>query len=76
MKMLKYLLLIGPIIVCAQSTPPAFVTDSLEIYVQRALKDWQLPGCAVAIIKEGQIVLTRGYGFRDLEQHLPVDEHS
>lgn len=76
MKILNYLFLFWSLTISAQSTTPSFVKDSLEVYIQRALKDWQLPGCAVAIIKEGQIVLAKGYGLRDVELNLPVDEHS
>jgi len=76
MKIIKYIFLFWSLTLSAQPTTPSFVKDSLEVYIQRALKDWQLPGCAVAIIKEGQIVLTKGYGYRDVEQNLPVDEHS
>ena len=76
MKMLYCLLLIYPFVLNAQPAKPVFVADSLDIYVNRSLKDWNLPGCAVAIIKDGHIVLTKGYGLRDVEKNLPVDEHS
>jgi len=76
MKILHCLLLIYPIILSAQPAKPVFVTDSLDVYINRSLKDWNLPGCAVAIIKDGHIVLTKGYGLRDVEKNLPVDEHS
>ena len=31
-----------------------------------------VPGAAVALIKDGSIVLEQGYGFRDLASHAPV----
>ena len=31
-----------------------------------------VPGAAVALIKDGRIVLEQGYGFRDLAAHAPV----
>ncbi len=60
----------------AQVNLPAFVRDSLEGYVNRALVDWQIPGCAVAIIKDGQIILAKGFGVRDIANGQKVDEHS
>ncbi len=74
-KNLSFLLLL-PCFLYSQNDTPAFIRDSLDIYVDRALKDWQIPGCAVAIIKNGKIILAKGYGVRDNESKLPVDEHS
>ena len=31
-----------------------------------------VPGAALAMIKDGRIVMEKGYGFRDLETHDPV----
>src|SRR5439155_5954683 len=33
-------------------------------YAEKALADWKVPGMAVAIIKDGKVVLARGYGAR------------
>lgn len=55
---------------------PAFITDSLDIYIQREMKKWQVPGLAVAIIKDGKTVVQKGYGIRNLETSAPVDEHT
>lgn len=45
-----------------QSSIPVFVTDSLDAYVIRAMKAEQLPGLAVCIVKNGKVVLMKGYG--------------
>ena len=31
-----------------------------------------VPGAALALIKDGSIVLEKGYGFRDLATHAPI----
>jgi N-acyl-D-amino-acid deacylase len=36
------------------------------------LKRWDLPGAALAVAREGRLVLARGYGLADTEQKLPV----
>jgi CubicO group peptidase (beta-lactamase class C family) len=36
--------------------------------------DVNVPGAALALIKDGRVVLEKGYGFRDLETHAPVSE--
>jgi CubicO group peptidase (beta-lactamase class C family) len=61
----------------AQSvTEPAFIRDSLDGYIQKGLKDWNLPGLAVVIVKDGKVVWLKGYGVRDIETKKPVDENT
>jgi CubicO group peptidase (beta-lactamase class C family) len=50
---------------------PAF-----DDYVNKAIKDWQVPGVAIAVIKDDKIVLARGYGVRELGKPAPVDERT
>lgn len=55
---------------------PVFITDSLDVYIQREMKKWQVPGLAVAIVKDGKTIVQKGYGVRNLETAAPVDEHT
>jgi len=55
---------------------PSFVKDSLDNYVNRALAGWQIPGAAVCVIKNGKVVVMKGYGVRDLDGKEKVDEHT
>jgi CubicO group peptidase (beta-lactamase class C family) len=55
----------------AQSTPPDF-----ERYVGRVMKTFTVPGLAVAIVKDGRVLLAKGYGVRKLGEATPVDEHT
>jgi len=41
--------------------------------IEAAMKLWQTPGLAVVIVKDGEVVLAEGFGWRDLEGQLPVD---
>jgi CubicO group peptidase (beta-lactamase class C family) len=56
--------------------PPAFITDSLDNYVSRALTDWQIPGIAVCVIKNGKVVVMKGYGVKDYDTKEKVDENT
>ncbi len=51
-------------------TPPA----DLDAYVARSMQSFEVPGMAVAIIKDGKVVLSKGYGVRKLGDTTPVDE--
>ena len=46
--------------------------EGFEDFVESVRKDWSVPGLAVAIIKDGQVILARGFGRRDLERDLPA----
>lgn len=40
--------------------------------VLQQLEEWKVPGLALGIVKDGKIVTLKGYGFRNLEQRLPM----
>ncbi len=60
----------------AQKTTPSFISDSLDSYINQGLKDWNIPGLAIAIVKDGRTVIMKGYGVRDIETKEPVDENT
>ncbi len=54
---------------------PAQLRD-FDAYVEGVRTQFDVPGIAVAIIKDGQVVLERGYGVREMGRQEPVDEHT
>lgn len=50
--------------------------NGLDDYVNKALRDWQVPGVAIAIVKNDQIIFAKGYGVRKLGEPTPVDERT
>ena len=61
--------------VLAQPTP-AFISDSLEQYIKRGMADWQIPGLAVAIIKDSKVIIAKGFGTKEAGKNDPVDENT
>lgn len=55
---------------------PSFVKDSLDNYIIKAMEDWEIPGLSIAIIKNGKVVLMKGYGVRELGSDSRVDENT
>ncbi|HEY2720109.1 MAG TPA: serine hydrolase [Chitinophagaceae bacterium] len=55
---------------------PSFVKDSLDEYVNRALTEWQIPGIAVCVVKNGKVVMMKGYGVKDYDTKEKVDENT
>lgn len=49
---------------------------AFDAYVAKGVKDWEIPGLAVAIVKNDSVVFSRGYGVRELGKPDLVDEHT
>jgi CubicO group peptidase (beta-lactamase class C family) len=54
----------------AREAPPL---AGLDAYVARAMREFDVPGMAVAVVKDGETVLARGYGVRRAGEPGPVD---
>lgn len=50
--------------------------NGFDDYVNKAIHDWEVPGLAIAIIKNDQVVFAKGYGVKKLGDPAPVDERT
>ncbi|GAB2526216.1 serine hydrolase [Rufibacter soli] len=50
--------------------------QKLDAYYQKALKDWNVPGMAIAIVKNDSVVFAKGYGVRDQQKGGAVDANT
>src|SRR4051794_6991551 len=60
----------------ATSTPVSaqrVALDQLDRYVARAVRDWHVPGLAIAVVKDDSVVFSKGYGLRELGKPGAVD---
>ncbi|WP_040625892.1 serine hydrolase [Mucilaginibacter paludis] len=53
-----------------------FFKDSIDAYINRALTNWRIPGAAVCIVKDGRIILMKGYGVKELGLNNKVDPNT
>ncbi len=53
-----------------------FIKDSLDLYINKALTNWRIPGVAVCIVKDGKIILMKGYGIKELGLPGKVDQNT
>jgi CubicO group peptidase (beta-lactamase class C family) len=62
----------------AQFAPAATLPDLRELdrAIAEARVAWGVPGLAVAIVDDGEVVLARGYGVRELGGAEPIGEHT
>lgn len=48
----------------------------LDAYIQKAQKEWEVPGLGVAVVKDGNILLSKGYGVQQLGAAGDVDPYT
>jgi CubicO group peptidase (beta-lactamase class C family) len=55
---------------------PCFAQDAMTVrvdeHVRSEIQKQRIPGVALAVIKNGQIILAKGYGFANVEHQVPV----
>jgi CubicO group peptidase (beta-lactamase class C family) len=61
--------LVAPLSARQTPTPP----PDLDRYVADVLRTFQVPGVSVAIVKDGHVVLAKGYGVKELGKPALVD---
>ncbi len=63
-------------LISSSAQAPAFLTDSLDKYIERGMRQWRIPGLAIAIVKDGKVILSKGYGVRELGKEDKMDENT
>ena len=59
----------------AQQSPQSFPKE-LDEYVAATVRDWEIPGVAVAVVKDGKVIAARGYGVREMGKPETIDENT
>jgi CubicO group peptidase (beta-lactamase class C family) len=67
------LLLVLPTAGWAQAPAPL---EGLDAWIESEMRRWQIPGLAVAVVKDDSVVYARGFGVRRLGEAARVDEHT
>jgi CubicO group peptidase (beta-lactamase class C family) len=55
---------------------PDFIAKDLDNYILEGMQKWNIPGVSVAIVKDGKIVHTKGYGILEQGKKKKVDENT
>jgi CubicO group peptidase (beta-lactamase class C family) len=65
----RFAVLLGLLVPCATQAQQAASPDVDHIFAEFARDD--SPGCALGVVRDGQLVLTRGYGSAHLDHSIP-----
>jgi len=52
----------------AQDSP----TSKIDAYIKSEMQKQQLPGVAVEVMRNGEVILAKGYGLANVELQVPV----
>lgn len=48
----------------------------LDAYIEKAMREWEVPGLAIAVVRNDSVIFARGYGVREYGKEGRVDEHT
>jgi CubicO group peptidase (beta-lactamase class C family) len=60
------------LILIAAGMAAAANLDGLDPFVEESMRAWKVPGVAIAVVQDGRIILSKGYGQRDVKNTKPV----
>jgi len=72
----RILLLVFFVVTAAAVRAQNGLPSDLDDYAARAMKTFDVPGMALAIVKDGKVVVAKGYGVRKLGDATSVDENT
>jgi CubicO group peptidase (beta-lactamase class C family) len=71
--MIKHLILLScSILFFTQSFAQDKRLDGVDTFINRMLKQWHVAGAAVVVVEKNKVLLAKGFGYRNIEQKLPV----
>ena len=50
--------------------------NAFDAYAVSGMKDFRIPGMAVAVVRDGQVIFAKAYGVRKADRPEPVDLHT
>jgi CubicO group peptidase (beta-lactamase class C family) len=73
--LLSVLLLFSGFVSFGQKNKTSLPPD-LDNYISKVLQTFEVPGMSVAIVKDGKVLLSNGFGVKKLGEQSPIDAHT
>jgi CubicO group peptidase (beta-lactamase class C family) len=64
--------MMAPAVAVAPPSANSADLDGIDDFIASVMTEWKVPGLAIAVVKDGQVILSKGYGYRNVEKQLPV----
>ena len=75
-RLLPSFVLLLAIITLRSANAQLITSPQIDALVQRTLTTFDVPGIAVAVVKDGKVIHSQGYGVRSLKTNQKVDENT
>lgn len=49
---------------------------ALDKFIKETISCRRIPGLSISLVRDGQMIMSRGYGFADIEQGIKASEHT
>jgi CubicO group peptidase (beta-lactamase class C family) len=56
----------------SKDTKGADAMNDFPNYAESIITEWEVPGMAVGVVKDGEVIFLKGFGYRDVAKRLPV----
>jgi CubicO group peptidase (beta-lactamase class C family) len=56
----------------AKPADPKAQLKGVSEFIGKAMAEWKVPGLAIAVVKDGRVILVEGYGLKDVKNNLKV----
>ena len=73
MRALLLIVLVSQLTFAQKAVPLDVKVKEFDAYILKAQKEWDVPGLAVAVVKDGKVILSKGYGLKELGTTNTVD---
>lgn len=70
------LLFVGALLSITSLNAQVLTSKQIDSVAEKTLKTFNVPGVAVAVIKDGKVIHAKGYGVRSIKTNQKVDEHT
>lgn len=75
---MKIILLAGTLFLSllAFTQTPKFISTDIDAYINKGITNFNIPGLAIAVVKDGKTIIMKGFGKKTINSPEPVDENS
>lgn len=56
----------------AKAPDPKVQLKGFPEFVTKTMAEWKVPGMAIAIVKDGKVIFSQGFGYKDVKNNLKV----
>ena len=53
-----------------------FEIRALDKFIKETVSCRQIPALSISLVRDGQVIMSRGYGYSDIEKGIKATEHS